>query len=70
MIRIYMSLRETSSNYPAQSYPIGNDGSKDSYSLCLRGMCRSPDEISLTDWPFMLSPKISEQLADIALHYI
>ncbi|ETI47517.1 hypothetical protein L914_08010 [Phytophthora nicotianae] len=49
MIRIYMSLRETSSNYPAQSYLTGNDGSKDSYSLCLRGMCRSPDEISLTD---------------------
>ncbi|KAG6958107.1 hypothetical protein JG688_00010648 [Phytophthora aleatoria] len=53
----------------AQSNLIDNDGNDESYYLCLRGMCRSPKqnpEASLKYWPFLLSPKVSEQLAGIA----
>lgn len=73
MIRIFMSLRESNMNKPAQSYLIDKAGAtcvdEESYSLCLRGTCRLPkrgSEASLTYWPFLLSPKVSDQLACLA----
>ena len=75
MIRIFMSLRESSANKSAQSYLIEHSTPvhTESYSLVLRGMChvapsRAADELQkkVDDWPFLQSTKLAERLVDLA----
>ncbi|KAI9999192.1 hypothetical protein PInf_004011 [Phytophthora infestans] len=46
IIRIFMSLRESNRDKPAQSYLVDTEGTQGSYSLCLRGICRRPSKRS------------------------
>jgi len=70
IVRIFLSLRESNQTSPAQSYLVDHDdATTTSYALCLRGTCRPPvrgSKPALAYWPFLLTPKLSEVLAEIA----
>ncbi|KAE9063985.1 hypothetical protein PF001_g30797, partial [Phytophthora fragariae] len=76
VVRIYISLRESTYNNPARSYLIDAtgmseepDAEKDSYTLCLRGICQDPKlnaQVKPSEhWRF-LGHNIWEQLKDLA----
>ncbi|KAE9005511.1 hypothetical protein PR003_g17166 [Phytophthora rubi] len=76
VVRIYISLRESNRNKPARSYLIDAtgmseepDANRDSYTLCLRGICKDPSSNSQVKpsehWRF-LDHEIWEQLKDLA----
>ncbi|GMF57213.1 unnamed protein product [Phytophthora fragariaefolia] len=76
VVRIYMSLRESNYNKPARSYLIDAtglseepDADNESYTLCLRGICKEPKFGSQMKpskhWRF-LDHNIWEQLKDLA----